>query len=45
MITAQVGTEAPEAANQNRENETSAHRNRSRSPNPARGSQPGMRPS
>ena len=29
MITAQVGTKAPEAANQNRENETSAHRNRS----------------
>ena len=29
MITAQVGTKAPEAANQNRENKTSAHRNRS----------------
>ena len=33
MITAQVGTKAPEAANQNRDNETPAHRTRSQEKN------------
>ena len=33
MITAQVGIKAPEAANQNRDNETSAHRTRSQEKN------------